>query len=364
MADEVYLAVGSLNREAPYFQGARGEGLGIYAFDPKRLTARKLVSTNSIDNPTFLSVDSRKKVIYANSEVFGWHEGTVSAYGFDLPAARLDYINKQSTLGSISAHNTVSRDGRFLLVANYAMGSGGPDKSLAIFPTGSDGAIGASVASVAHTGPVGHDPERQERSHAHCVVETLQAGVYLCADLGLDAVIGYAVDDNGGIERVSETALPAGSGPRHMAVHPAGQLVFVSNELNSTVSSLTRDEHGWVLVDSASTLPTGVDGSHVADIHVSPDGRFVYVSNRGHDSIAVFAVDVQSGRLDPLGHTPTGGATPRSFALTPDGGHVLVANQNGDAIVVFARDEKNGALVETASRITIGTPVCVRPFVL
>jgi 6-phosphogluconolactonase len=364
LADEVYLAVGSLNRDAPYFQGARGEGLGIYVFDPKRLATRKLASTNTVDNPTFLSVDSRRGAIYANSEVFGWHEGTVSAYRFDPGAGRLDYINKQPTLGSIAAHNTASRDGRFLLVANYAMGSGGPDKSLAVFPIGPDGAIGQSVASVAHSGAVGHDPDRQERSHAHCIVETVVPGTFLCADLGLDAVIGYALDASGGLQRLSQTDMPAGSGPRHIAIHPGGQLVFVSNELNSTVSALMHTEQGWVPVDTHFTVPPGVTDSHVADIQVSPNGRFVYISNRGHDSIARFAVDAQSGRLDPLGHTPSGGATPRNFALTPDGGHLLVANQNGDAIVVFACDNNNGALVDTGSRIDIGTPVCVRPFVL
>lgn len=364
MADELYLAVGSLNREAPYFQGARGEGLGIYTFDLKSLKTAKLASSGSIDNPTFLSVDARRGVIYANSEVFGWHEGTVSVYRFDPKAERLDYLNKQSTLGSITAHNTVSRDGRHLLVANYSMGSGGPDKSLCVFPIQPDGSLAPACASEAHTGATGPDADRQERSHTHCVVETVQTGAFLCADLGLDMLFGYTANRDGRLERISQTALPPGSGPRHIAVHPAGRLVFVSNELNSTVSSLMYGDGGLVLVDTYSAVPPGTLGSYVADIHVSPDGRFVYVSNRGHDSIASFAVDASSGRLDPLGHTPTGGATPRNFALTPDGGHLLVANQNGDAIVIFARDGKSGALVETGARIEIGTPVCVRPFVL
>lgn len=362
MPGQLYLAVGSLNREAPYFQGAHGEGLTIFAFDISSLEASKIATTGSVDNPTFLSVDARHGVIYANSEVFGWHEGTVSAYRFDPAAGRLDYLNKQVTLGSITAHNTLAADGRHLLVANYAMGEGGPDRSIAALPIMEDGRLAPATASIAHPGAAGHDPERQERSHAHCIVETPEGGLFLVADLGLDEVIVYRLDETR-FQRLSAIAMPPGSGPRHIAQHANRRFVYVSNELRSTVSFLERDGDRLALRQTLPTVPEGVP-SHGADIHLSPDGRFLYCSNRGHDSIASFRVDQETGVLTAMDHTPTQGRTPRNFALVPDGSLLLVANQNDDCIVILARDRESGILTDTGRRIEIGSPVCVRPFVL
>lgn len=363
MSQHIYLAVGSLNREAPYFQGARGEGLTIFSFDEGTLEWKRLAATSTIDNPTFLSVDAVSGVVYANSEVFGWHEGTVSAFRFSPETNALTYLNKQPTLGSIAAHNMVSRDRRFALVANYAMGGDGPDRSVAVFPILDNGGLGPAAASVRLDGRLGPVADRQERPHAHMVSEVPEGGSVLVADLGLDRVIEYRLSSDGQLVQTSSVALPAGAGPRHIAQHRNARYVYVSNELDATVSFILR-QAGSMTVEQ--TLPTTRPGSesHGADIHLSPDGRFLYCSNRGEDSIAGFMVDQATGQLTLQDIVPSGGATPRNFALTPSGRHVLVANQNGDAIVIFRRDEETGALTDSGRRIEIGTPVCVRPFTL
>ncbi|MGH6761005.1 MAG: lactonase family protein [Phyllobacterium sp.] len=360
MAQDLYLAVGSLNRTTPYFQNAHGVGLAIFAFDTKRLEARKLAETGDIDNPTFLSVNPATNCIYANSEVFGWHEGTVSAYRFDRAAASLSYLNKQSALGSITAHNTISADSKHLLLANYSAGRGGPDRSLAAFPILADGSLAPACGSVAHQG-AGTDPERQERSHAHCIVQTPDRQYYLSADLGIDKLLLYRLSEDGQFLPISSLSMPEGAGPRHVAQHRDGKLLFVANELNSTVATVTRDGETLTLTDMQPAVPAGIE-SHLADIHVSPDGRFVYASNRGHDSIAIFTVNAEKAALCLVGHVPTGGKTPRNFALSPDGRLVFVANQNSDNIVVFTRDSETGLLTDTGKHIEIGTPMCVRPF--
>lgn len=361
MGRSTCLVVGSLNREAPYFQGARGPGLSVLSFDESSLSAETLAETSAIDNPTFLSMDEPNGCIYANSEVFGWHEGVVSAFRYDAVAQRLDYLNKQPTLGSIAAYNALSRDRRHLFVANYAMGSGGPDQAVAVFGINADGGLSPAVASVAHAG-CGPHPERQERNHAHCVLQAPGSRLVLVADLGLDRIVGYRLEDAGGLTRIAETATAPGAGPRHLAFHPQERLVLVSNELDSTVSSFSWDDSGRLVHRATiAIVPDGFSGeSHAADLQLSPEGGFAYASNRGHDSIAVVAVETPSGGLRVVEWVPSGGRTPRNLALTPGGRHVLAANQNGDCIAIFERSAGTGRLRDTGSRIAIGTPMCVR----
>lgn len=359
--DKLYLAIGSLNREAPYFQGARGEGLSIYTFDTLTGEARRICGTASVDNPTFLSVDPVSGAIYANSEVFGWHEGTVTAYRFDAGRGELVYLNKQACQGSISAYNMVTRDRKFVLVANYAMGTGGPDQSLVALPIKTDGSLGPVEGAVRHAGMLGPVADRQERSHPHCVVETPEGGLFLVADLGLDEIIAYRLDDQGAFERLNTVAAIPGSGPRHIAQHPNGRFIYVSNELNSSVSLIHREGTQLSPGQTVPTVSANIQ-SDGADIHLTPDGRFLYCSARGPDSITAFRVDQENGSLVEIGQSFTGGKTPRNFAVTPDGGWLLVANQNGDCIAIFTIDKETGNLTDTGKRIEIGTPVCVRPF--
>ncbi|RWQ64754.1 lactonase family protein [Mesorhizobium sp.] len=362
MQNACLVFVGSLNREAPYFQGARGVGLSVYSFDEETLETRKLAETGDVDNPTFLSVTPDGSYIYANSEVFAWREGVVSAYRFDRQTAALSYINKQPTLGSITAHNTIMRDGTKLLVANYGMGEGGPDRSIAVYGLREDGGLTAPLSSVAHAG-TGPDTVRQERPHAHSVTETIAGGVAIVADLGIDRLVSYRVGPDGSLTRLAESVLASGAGPRHVALHPGGRFVFVMNELDSTVVSLALDDVSGRLtvIDTKPAVPAEArDGNHCADIQISPDGRFLYGSNRGHDSVAVFSVDQQTAALALVDYTPCGGATPRNLALTPSGHHLFSANQNADRISIFARDMATGRLADTGRSIDVGTPMCVK----
>ena len=355
MSDEVLVFVGSLNRDG------RGAGLGVYRFDEGTLAVEKLAETGEIDNPSFLSVTAGGGV-FAVSEVSAWREGVVTAYRFDRGTGRLDYVNKQPTLGSATAHDMVSRDGSKLLVANYGEGTGGPDQSVVVYGIRPDGGLTPPLASVRHEG-TGPDPERQERSHAHSVTETVAGGVCIVADLGLDCLATYRLGGDGGLTPLARTAMAPGAGPRHVALHPGGRFVFVTNELDSTVAALALDEDSGVLtlVETRPAAPPGAVGrNYPADIQISPDGRFLYVSNRGHDSVAVFAVDGGSGRLSPVAFTPCGGPWPRNLCLTPSGRHLFSANQKGDVIAIFARDAGSGRLTDTGRSVRTGTPMCVK----
>jgi 6-phosphogluconolactonase len=356
----LHLFVGCLNRAAPYFAHARGVGLAAYAFDEDTLAFEMRTETGDIDNPTFLTVDPATRCIYANSEVFGWKEGVVSSYRFEPDSGTLIYLNKQPTLGSIAAHNSLTRDGRFLMVANYGMGEGGPDRSVAVFGRNEDGSLSPAVSSVANRG-TGPNSQRQERSHTHCVAQFADGGLVIVTDLGLDRIFSYRVGEDGSLLKVGELAARPGAGPRHIALHPDGESFFVFNELDSTIASLRKMADGsLVVLDVVAALPAGSAVSHGADIHVSPDGRFVYGSNRGHDSIAIFRIEQGSGKLEPLGHAPSGGNTPRNFAITPSGRHLVIANQDSDAIAFLERDAESGMLRDTGRRLEIGTPMCVR----
>jgi 6-phosphogluconolactonase len=353
--------VGTLNREAPYFQGARGEGLSAYRFDEETLVVEKLANAPEIENPTFLSVAAGGNYIYANSEVFGWKEGLVTAFRFDRDAGTLTYINTQPTLGSITAQNAVTRDNRRLLLVNYGMGSGGPDQAVVVYGLRDDGGLTPPLASAARTG-TGPNTDRQERSHAHSVTEVAD-NIVIVADLGTDSLASYRLTGDGALEPLTETKTTPGSGPRHVALHPNGRLLFVMNELDSTVASYAINTADGALTpcDVQPAVPAEAQSqNHCADIQISPDGRFVYGSNRGHDSIVVFDADPENGKLSLVNCFPCGGVTPRNLALTPSGRHLFCANQNSDRISIFERDILTGALTDTGHAIEVGTPMCVR----
>jgi 6-phosphogluconolactonase len=355
----LHMFVGCLNRTAPYFSKANGVGLAVFSLDEDTFSLEKRAEIDDIDNPTFLTVDPESHCIYANSEVFGWKEGTVSAYRFAPETGVLTYLNKQVTLGSIAAHNSLTRDGRFLMVANYGMGEGGPDQSVAVFGRNPDGSLTPAVSAVAHS-ESGPNPERQERSHAHCALQLVN-GIVLVTDLGTDHVFAYRMGSDGRLTKAAQVKVSPGAGPRHIALHPDGRTFFVFNELDSTVGTMRVQADGAiVLLDVVAALPADVSGSHGADVHVSPDGRFLYCSNRGHDSIAIFSIDRDFCKLAPQGFASCGGRTPRNFAITPSGRYLVVANQDSDSISFLARDADDGSLGDPDRRLVIGSPMCVR----
>lgn len=356
MSSLVHVFVGQVNRKADTV--LPGQGLSVLTFDEDALEFAPVCVADDVDNPTFLDVDVANSRVYAVSEVVTWFEGTVSAYAFDRAAGKLTYLNKQPTLGRTTCHVTVTGDGH-LAIANYSEGTGGPDQAVAVYPIGADGRIGPPLSSAAHLSTVGPRTDRQERSHAHSVQQTPDGQYFLVADLGTDELVAYRLE-NGGMERAFAYIATPGAGPRHFTFHPDGKIVYVVNEIAATVSVLSYDGESLSLVEELSILPEGVtQQTWAADIHLSPDGRFLYTSNRVFDSIATFAV-APDGRLRFLGTTPSGGSWPRSFAITPSGRHLLVANHNSDTIVVMARDAESGSLTPTGKTLSINAPFRVQ----
>jgi 6-phosphogluconolactonase len=263
----------------------------------------------------------------------------------------------QPSRGSITAHNVVARDAKHLLVVNYGMGDGGPDQSLVAFPFTDENGLYQPSASMRQIGQ-GPDTARQERSHAHSVVE-ISDNMFVVADLGCDTLTSYRLEGDQ-LLRLSQTQCEPGAGPRHTALHPSGRFLYVLNELDSTCSSFAVDAGSGALtpINSVKALPE-THGNHCSDIQISPDGGFLYVGNRGHDSISVFKT-LDNGAVELHSCISCGGKTPRNLALSPSGRHLFCANQDSDRISVFERDAETGLLRDTGAFIETGTPTCIK----
>ncbi|MBX2806360.1 MAG: lactonase family protein [Hyphomicrobiales bacterium] len=283
----------------------------------------------------------------------------MTALEFDPMAGKISHLDMTSSRGSITSHNSISNDGRYLLVTNYALGSEGPDKSVAVFPISESEGIRPACSSAVHEGSGPH-PDRQERSHAH-FIRQMPGGSVVVADLGMDKILLYRLDKDGQIALDTAFDMPSGMGPRHLTWSADGRCLFVVGELNSTVASLSVATSR--ILELVESVPTVADeaakGNHCSDIQISPDDRFLYVANRGADVISVFAVK-QDGGLAPVESPPCGGKTPRALALSPCGGWLLSANQDSDQIAIFARDARTGRLTPGPAPIEIGTPMCIK----
>ncbi|MDB5525778.1 MAG: 6-phosphogluconolactonase [Rhizobium sp.] len=357
-------SLGSLNRPVSFCQEPTGDGISVLSFDEDTAAIHPLARRGDVDNPCFLTVDAGRSVIYANTEVHEWREGVVSAWHFDRDTNRLDYLNMQPTLGSTPSYSRASADGGYLYLVNYAIGEGGPDQSTLIYGRREDGRLTPPLASLRFTPGTGPKADRQERSHPHAIIEIPSAdgtkNLLIVPDLGTDRIEVVAVESGPRLAALSHVALPAGAGPRHMVLHPNGRFLYVINELDSTLATLERQEDTFAIVSILPTVPASFrDANFAADLQISADGRFLYGSNRGHDSIAIFTIDPVTGLPASRGHVAAGGKTPRNFALTPSGRHLICANQDSDSLTIFSRDGGTGFLRPRAS-YPIGTPVCVR----
>jgi 6-phosphogluconolactonase len=283
--------------------------------------------------------------------------GAVSAFAVDERTGALSFLNSQPSGGAAPCHLTVDKEGRNVLVANYAGGS------VAVLPILPDGRLRTPSTVVLHDGK-SVNPERQQAAHAHSITLDPGNAFALVADLGMDKVVGYRFDARAGtLSATRPASLPPGSGPRHLAFHPDGRRVFVINELLSTVTAFDYDGGTGALSErqTISTLPAEFRGANfTAEVLVHPDGRLLYASNRGHDSIAVFAIDSATGRLSPAGHRSTQGNWPRNFAIDPTGTYLLAANQRSDSIVVFRIDRATGQLQAVGGPYPVPRPVCLR----
>jgi 6-phosphogluconolactonase len=341
-----------------YTEGGRTAGIYLVQMDLRSGELRQVGSTNAGANPSFLAFHPNGRVLYAVNEVTehnGTPTGAVSAFAIDRD--RLTRLNEQVSHGGAPCYVSVNRSGRVALVANYVGGN------VAILPIQSSGALSAAAHVVQHRG-TGPNASRQESPHAHCILLDPSDRFALVADLGIDRVLVYRLNhDAGTLHHIEggDAVMRPGAGPRHLAFHPRLPFVFVANELDSTVTTLRFDGERGVLTpqQSRSSLPAGWSGTNYpADIHVASTGR-VYVSNRGHNSIAVFSV-ASTGDLALEQVVSTDGDWPRNFTLDPTGRWLLVANQRSGSIVVFARDAQTGRLTATAHRIALPSPVCLK----
>ncbi|MDQ3548836.1 MAG: lactonase family protein [Chloroflexota bacterium] len=352
--------VGTYTNLPPEPKG-RGAGIYVYELDPGSGTLTFVSLTADVPNPSFLSVDPDGRTLYAVNEVTainGQPGGAVSAFAVDQVLGELTFLNRQPSHGTDPCHLRVDCSGRVLMVANYSSGS------VAVLPIDAGGRLAPASDTRQHFGS-GPDPQRQEGPHAHFITPDPTNRYVLVADLGLDQVLVYRLDAERGSLTEQEppvVALPPGSGPRHLAFHPDGRSVYVINELASTISTCAWNGSDGTLrlLDTISTMPEGFDGRNsCAEVRVAPSGRFVYGSNRGHDSIAIFAVDPENGTLSQAGHVATQGANPRNFTIDPSGNFLLAANQDSDTVVTFRIDAASGELTATGHVTNVPSPVCV-----
>ena len=352
---------GDLLYVGTYTVGTRSEGIYLVRMDRRSGRLQRVGSVDAGANPSFLGTHPNGRCLYAVKELEqynGQPTGAVSAFAIAKDTGALTRLNEQPSGGGAPCFVSVDKSGRVALVANYAGGS------LALLPIQANGALAPAAHVVQHTGK-GPNAERQAAPHAHCILADPSNRFALAADLGADRVFVYHLDLEGRslrhIEEGDAVTRP-GAGPRHLAFHPTLPLVFVANELDSTVATLRFDSARGALtvLDARSTVPAEWTGTNYpADIHVASSGRTLYVSNRGHNSIAVFSVD-STGALALEQVVSTEGDWPRNFSLDPSGRWLLVANQRSDSVVVFGRDPENGRLTPTRQRIALPSPVCLR----
>jgi 6-phosphogluconolactonase len=344
------------------YTGKGSEGIYLYRLDVAAGRLMALGLAAKAQDPSFLALAPDGRHLYAVSEISsfeGKKGGAVSAFERDPKTGSLTFLNGASTRGAGPCFVTVDKTGRDVLVANYGGGS------VAVLPIGRDGRVEEASAFIQHTGS-SVNPQRQKEPHAHSINVSPDNRFALVADLGLDQVLVYRFDPAKGSLTPNDppfARVNPGAGPRHLAFHPDGKFAYVINEIQSTITAFTWDAAGGVLkeIQTISTLPAGFSGqSYCADVHVHPTGRFVYGSNRGHDSIAVFAVDPAKGTLTPIENVSTQGKWPRNFGIDPTGSVLIAANERSDNLVVFRIDANTGKLTPAGQSLQLSRPVCVK----
>jgi 6-phosphogluconolactonase len=343
-------------------------GKGIYLFRlqaenlevPQNITLVPLGVAAETPNPSFFEIDLKRRLLFTVNEIGefeGKQAGAVSAFSIDSDTGKLALINQRSSVGTGPCHLTLDKSGRHVLVANYGGGS------VAVLPVASDGRLGDATSFVQHSGS-SINPERQKGPHAHCVtLDPANRFAFVC-DLGLDKVMTYRFDAAQGKLAPGDppfTQIKPGAGPRHMVFRPDGRFAYVTNELISTIDVFAYDSAAGALkaVQTVSTLPEYYDGPNTtAEIDVHPTGKWLYVSNRGHNSVVLFNVDAAKGTLTYVEEQGTGGRMPRHFGIEPSARHLVIGNQGSDTALVCRIDAENGRLKPSGVFASVPTPVC------
>ncbi|HXB91367.1 MAG TPA: lactonase family protein [Puia sp.] len=353
IAQKSYLFVGT------YTEKNDSKGIYVYQFDNASGDARP-VSTVFTDNPSYLAIAQEGNFVYAVNETHGAKPGGVSAFSFDSKTGQLKFIDKQESGGDDPCYVSVDSHHKWLMVANYSGGS------LSALPIQSDGSLLARTQTIRHTG-AGPNKQRQEKAHVHSVTFSPDEKYLLAADLGMDELSVYRFDAIATSEplkasRDSIVRVQPGSGPRHISFYPGRPYVYLLNELGGAVDAYRYSDGRLTPFQHISSHPEGYTGEiGSADIHITPNGKFLYASNRGDaNSIAIYSIDAATGRLQIKGFQSTRGKTPRNFMIDPTGRWLLVANQNSGNIFIFRINKETGLLEDTGKSINIPSPVCLK----
>jgi 6-phosphogluconolactonase len=342
------------------YTNGKSKSKGIYRCTFDTATGKLSEPTLAAEtaDPSFLAIHPSHRYLYAVGET-PTREGTIAAFALNPTSGELKPLNQKPSNGAAPCHLVVDHQGKNVLFANYGSGNAG------VLRIEDDGRLGERSAFAQHKGK-GTDPGRQEGPHAHSVNLDAANRFAFVADLGLDQVFVYRFNaDKGTLEKNDppSTAMKDKSGPRHFAFHPSGRYAYVINEMASTVTAMKYDADKGTLtpMQTITTLPRDYHKpSSTAEVQVHPSGKFLYGSNRGHNSIAVFTIDEKTGKLTAAGHQAEGIKIPRNFGIDPSGAFMLVANQDGDSVLVFRIDAKTGALQATGEKVEVGKPVCVK----
>ena len=351
--DKYYLYVGT------YTDGEE-DGINVFTFDATDGDLDYVTTVKNVKNPSYLAIHEKKNLLIAVNEVGqfnGEKTGSVSSFRINPGTGDLTLLNQVASGGGAPCYVSINKAGTLALVSNYSGGN------IGAFQINSGGSINKMTDLKQHVGK-SVDEKRQKGPYAHSVMIDPKEDHALAVDLGIDKVISYSIDEKHGklIEQSSFNLAP-GSGPRHIAFHPNKKFVFVINELSSTITACTYNHSDGSIkeIETQSTLPDDFGGtSYCADIHVSPDGNFLYGSNRGHNSIVIFSIDKNTGRLSKIDHQSVKGEWPRNFMIDPSGQFLLVANQHTDNIVVFKIDKDSGLLKSNGVEVKVSKPVCLK----
>lgn len=344
------------------FTGETGaKGIYVFNLDANSGAMEHRQTVPGLISPSFLAFHPTRPFLYAVERQ--WtperpEEGAVAAFSIDTSTGLLTQLNRRPSRGLSPCYVSVSPSGGYALVAHYGGGQ------VVALPIRDDGRLADATDVVQHVGR-GPDPTRQTGPHAHCIVPDASGRHILACDLGLDRLFVYQLDEAAG--KLVPNSLPyaqvsSGAGPRHLSFHPSGRYLYVINELDSTLSAFAYDgdRGACQIVQTVSTLPDSFTGtSHTAQVIVHPSGRFVYGSNRGHDSIAIFAIDQETGRLHAVGHQPTQGQIPRNFTIDPTGIFLLAGNEQSGTMVTFRVNQATGELTATGHVTHTPSPVCI-----
>ncbi len=361
-SESVTTYIGTYTRRESFVDG-KAEGIYIYRLNSAtgELTYADTVAGPGTVNPSFLVLGPDNRFLYAVNELYSSESshGDLSAFAVDPETKSLRYLNQQSTHGLAPCFAAVDPEGRYCLVANYETGN------LCVLPVQSDGSLGEATDLVQFSGH-GPNTARQEGPHAHMVVPSPNNRFIHAIDLGADRIMTFRLDMERGALTPADppwAELPPGTGPRHLAFHPLRSFVYVISELHSTITVFQYDEQLGTFASTQiiSTVPDSYTGDNLgAEIQVAPNGRFVYASNRGDDSIVVFAVDQETGHLSFVERESSQGIGPRTFVIDPTGTLLLVANQDSDTVVTFWIDQASGTLKSTGHVASVPTPVCLQ----